>query len=141
MDDQTPTTPQSTVESELTPARHPGTAPGRLQDVAELWRSFLGDLPIVRKVVSIVLVLGTTLYAAVQVHIDKVFLNNTPTGGDMGAHVWAPAFLRDFLLPKFRIQGWSMDWYAGLPVYRFYMLPPALLMTDRKSTRLNSSHT
>ena len=35
----------------------------------------------------------------------------------MGAHLWTPAYLRDHLLPHGRVIGWSMDWYAGLPVY------------------------
>ena len=57
---------------------------------------------------------------------DLVFDHTTPTGGDMGAHVWGPAFLRDHLLPNLQLRGWSMDWYAGMPVYRFYMVVPAL---------------
>ncbi len=57
---------------------------------------------------------------------DLVTRDNTPTGGDMGAHVWAPAYLRDVLLPHWQISGWTMDWYAGFPVYRFYMVIPAL---------------
>ena len=44
----------------------------------------------------------------------------------MGAHVWAPAYLRDHLLTNFKLSGWSMDWYGGLPLYRFYMVIPAL---------------
>ena len=44
----------------------------------------------------------------------------------MGAHVWGPAYLRDHLLPNFQLTGWSMDWYGGLPIYRFYMVVPAL---------------
>ena len=54
--------------------------------------------------------------------------DTTTTGGDMGSHVWGPAFLRDHLLPDFRIAGWAPDWYAGFPVYRFYMVVPALLV-------------
>ncbi len=57
---------------------------------------------------------------------DLLLDNTTPTGGDMGAHVWAPAFLRDHFLPNFQLSGWSMDWYGGLPLYRFYMVIPAL---------------
>jgi len=57
---------------------------------------------------------------------DLVLERTTPTGGDMGAHVWGPAYLRDNLLPNWQLNGWSMDWYAGMPVYRFYMLTPAL---------------
>jgi hypothetical protein len=57
---------------------------------------------------------------------NLVFKDSTPTGGDMGAHVWGPAYLRDHLLPSWRFNGWSMDWYAGMPTYRFYMVLPAL---------------
>jgi hypothetical protein len=46
----------------------------------------------------------------------------------MGAHVWAPAYLRDYLLSNFKLSGWSMDWYSGLPIYRFYMVVPALMI-------------
>jgi hypothetical protein len=59
---------------------------------------------------------------------DLVNDTTTPTGGDMGAHVWGPPFLRDHLLPNGQLSGWSMDWYGGLPVYRFYMLIPALMI-------------
>ncbi len=57
---------------------------------------------------------------------DLIFTDTTPTGGDFGAHVWGPAFLRDHLLGSWRLNGWSMDWYAGLPAYRFYMVLPAI---------------
>jgi hypothetical protein len=71
-------------------------------------------------------VLGATLIILSVLHPDLILRNNTPTGGDMGAHVWGPAYLRDVLLPHWRLTGWSMDWYAGLPAYRFYMVIPAL---------------
>ena len=63
---------------------------------------------------------------------DLVFDDTTPTGGDFGAHVWGPAYLRDHLLPSFRFNGWTMDWYAGMPAYRFYMVLPAfaILIAD-----------
>jgi hypothetical protein len=52
--------------------------------------------------------------------------STTPTGGDMGAHVLGPAFLRDSLLPEGRIQGWSNDWFAGFPAFYFYFPLPSL---------------
>jgi len=55
-----------------------------------------------------------------------LFAANTPTGGDMGAHVLLPTILRDQLLPHGRILGWSGDWYAGFPVFYFYFPLPAL---------------
>lgn len=71
-------------------------------------------------------VLGATLIVLSILHPNLILRDNTPTGGDMGAHVWGPAYLRDVLLPHWRLTGWSMDWYAGLPAYRFYMVVPAL---------------
>jgi len=54
--------------------------------------------------------------------------NSTPTGGDMGAHVWGPNYLAKHLLPQFRLSGWTPDWYAGFPAYTFYMVVPSLLI-------------
>jgi hypothetical protein len=54
------------------------------------------------------------------------FVDSTPTGGDMGAHVWAPKFLREELIPNLRLTGWSPDWYAGFPAFTFYMIIPSL---------------
>ncbi len=55
-----------------------------------------------------------------------LFLDTTPSGGDMGAHVWGPAYLRDHLLPQARLTGWTPDWYSGFPAYHFYMVVPSL---------------
>ena len=59
---------------------------------------------------------------------DLIFTNTTPSGGDMGAHVWGPQFLRDNLLSKGRLSGWTPDWYAGFPAYHFYMVIPSVLI-------------
>ena len=59
---------------------------------------------------------------------SEIFIDSTPTGGDMGAHVWGPAFLRDELLPSFQLRGWSPDWYAGFPAMHFYMVLPYLFI-------------
>ena len=83
---------------------------------------------VVRVVTAIVIVGGATLAAIQAIHPELVFRNNTPAGGDMGAHVMGPAFLRDHLLPNFQLSGWSNYWYAGFPMYRFYMVLPALLI-------------
>ncbi|MBU6200742.1 MAG: hypothetical protein KJS90_01940 [Acidobacteria bacterium] len=73
---------------------------------------------------TVVTVGGAMLAVLLSLHPRLIVADNTPTGGDFGAHVWGPAYLRDHLLP--RLTGWSMDWYAGLPTYRFYMVVPAL---------------
>jgi hypothetical protein len=75
-----------------------------------------------------VVIFATTLMVFLTLQPSLIFRNNTPTGGDMGAHVYGPAYLRDHLLTSFRLTGWSNDWYAGLPIYRFYMVAPALFI-------------
>ena len=81
-----------------------------------------------KSVTTTAIIVGAVLMLLSTVHPELILQNNTPTGGDMGAHVWGPAYLRDVLLPHWRITGWSMDWYAGLPTYRFYMVVPALMI-------------
>ncbi|MDF1596252.1 MAG: hypothetical protein P1T08_09160 [Acidimicrobiia bacterium] len=59
---------------------------------------------------------------------DLIFAANTPAGGDMGAHVLGPAFLRDVLLPSGQIMGWSNSWFAGFPIFYFYFPLPSLVI-------------
>ncbi len=70
--------------------------------------------------------LVASIFVFVQLRPDLLFLDTTPTGGDMGAHVWGPAYMRDHLLPNGRLTGWTPDWYAGFPAYQYYMVVPAL---------------
>jgi len=65
-------------------------------------------------------------FFTVDLNWPQIFSANTPTGGDMGAHVLVPAILRDDLLPAGRLIGWSNDWYAGFPALYFYFPLPAL---------------
>ena len=67
-----------------------------------------------------------TVFIAMQPRL--LFTNSTPTGGDMGAHVWGPRYLMDHLIPQLRLSGWSPDWYAGFPAYTFYMVVPSLFI-------------
>ena len=82
----------------------------------------------VRRVVTGVVVVVVTLFVVVNLRPWAWFLDTTPTGGDMGAHVWAPDYLRDVLLGDLRLTGWSHDWYAGFPAFTFYMVIPSLLV-------------
>jgi hypothetical protein len=75
-----------------------------------------------------VVVLGAVVFVLAQLGPGMLTADTTPAGGDMGAHVWGPAYLRDHLLSDGRLAGWSPDWYAGFPAYQFYMVLPALLI-------------
>ncbi len=81
-------------------------------------RVFVPPLIVVALSVTILLVLNPW----------EILAATTPSGGDMGAHVYAPAFLRDVLLPSGRVLGWSQDWFAGFPVFYFYFPLPSLVI-------------
>ena len=70
----------------------------------------------------------TVAFVVVNLRPWLWFDDTTPTGGDLGAHVWAPAYLRDVLIPELRLTGWTHDWYAGFPAFTFYMVIPSLLV-------------
>ena len=54
-----------------------------------------------KRLSAIIVVGGATIFLLLTLHPDLILRNNTPTGGDMGAHVWGPAFLRDALVSPF----------------------------------------
>src|SRR5919112_1042165 len=68
------------------------------------------------------------VYISLKFHPGLIAPNTPAAGGDMGAHVWGPAYLRDHLLPHGRITGWTPDWYAGFPALHFYFPLPSLLI-------------
>jgi len=68
----------------------------------------------------------SSLIILVVLSPELIISATTPSGGDMGAHVLGPAFLRDELLPRGRIQGWSNSWFAGFPIFYFYFPLPSL---------------
>jgi hypothetical protein len=89
----------------------------------------LADHPLPVTTIVSAAVLGiAVLFVFKQLHPSLLFANTTPSGGDMGAHVWGPAYLRDHLLHHFRITGWAPDWYAGFPALHFYFPLPSLLI-------------
>lgn len=79
-----------------------------------------------RRIFTVAIVGLSTLFVVWVMSPWAWFVDSTPTGGDMGAHVWSPKFLREELLPNFRLTGWSPDWYAGFPAFTFYMIIPSL---------------
>jgi hypothetical protein len=81
-----------------------------------------------RRTIDVLVVAASALFVFWQLHPELILADTTPAGGDMGAHVWAFAYLRDHLLPDLRLAGWTPDWYAGFPVFQFYMVVPFLGM-------------
>jgi len=84
--------------------------------------------PSIQAILTAAVVAVSAGFVLTRLEPSLLFANTTPSGGDMGAHVWAPAYLRDHLLPSFRLTGWTPDWYAGFPAFTFYFPLPSLLI-------------
>jgi hypothetical protein len=80
----------------------------------------------IRRAVDAVVLAACVVFVLLQIQPSMLISDTTPAGGDMGAHVWGPAYLRDQLLPNLQLAGWTPDWYAGFPAYQFYMVVPSL---------------
>ena len=75
-------------------------------------------------IVTLIVVAGCIVFTFAQLKPSKLFADTTPAGGDMGAHVWLPAYVKAHLLPHLRITGWTQDWYDGFPALTYYFPLP-----------------
>jgi hypothetical protein len=101
-------------------------APRTDEEPVEEGRPLLPPWLSVERIVTLIVLVGAIVFTWLQLQPHLLTASTTPAGGDMGAHVWAPAFLRDHLLPSLRLTGWTKDWYAGFPAFHFYMVLPSL---------------
>ena len=81
-----------------------------------------------RRILNTLFLAACVITALCAINGTKIFVNATPTGGDMAGHVWWPAYMRDHLLPSGRLSGWTMDFYGGFPAGQFYFPLPALII-------------
>jgi len=49
-----------------------------------------------------------------------ILSETTTSGGDTPSHHYLAEYLKDYLIPRGKIVGWSPDWYAGFPIFQFY---------------------
>jgi hypothetical protein len=76
---------------------------------------------------NIAAVVGVTVVALSQLHPSLLLANTTTAGGDTGAHVILPAFMKSHFLAHGQLTGWDPDWYDGFPLYTFYFPLPGLV--------------
>ncbi|MDQ2754210.1 MAG: hypothetical protein M3R71_01525, partial [Actinomycetota bacterium] len=88
------------------------------------WRARADEWRQPETVITLLVVAGCAIFTFFQLQPSKIFALTTPAGGDMGAHVWLPAYVKDHLLPHLRITGWTPDWYAGFPALTYYFPLP-----------------
>jgi hypothetical protein len=78
------------------------------------------------KAVTVMVIVAVVAVTLSQLHPSLLLSNTTTTGGDTGAHVMMPPYLRT-LLGGGHLSGWDPAWYAGYPIYTFYFVLPDLL--------------
>jgi hypothetical protein len=88
------------------------------------WGPVLDRLTQPEYLITLAVVAVCVIFTFVELQPSKIFANTTPSGGDMGAHVWLPAFLKQHLLGHLRVTGWTQDWYDGFPVLTYYFPLP-----------------
>ena len=75
-------------------------------------------------VVGLLIVAACVVFVCKELQPSQLLRNTTPAGGDMGAHVWLPDFVKRALLPHLRLTGWTPDWYDGFPALTYYFPGP-----------------
>ena len=80
------------------------------------------------RIITLAVVAGAALFVFLQLQPAMLFKHTTPTGSDLGGHIWEPNYLRGHLLPHGRLTGWAPDWHAGVPALVFYFPFPALVI-------------
>ena len=56
-----------------------------------------------------------------------ILSGTTLSGGDTPSHNYLVKYLRDYLLPRGRVIGWSPGWWAGFPMFQFYFFFPYMM--------------
>jgi hypothetical protein len=71
-----------------------------------------------------VLTIGAVILVILwQLHPSHLVSNTTTTGGDTGAHLAMPWYMRS-LIAHGHLSGWYPGWYDGMPLYTFYFTLP-----------------
>jgi hypothetical protein len=68
-------------------------------------------------------------FLATYFPLELVLDPSTPTGGDIPGHIYLAGYLQQELLSRGELFGWAPGWWAGFPMFQFYMIIPYLLMS------------
>ena len=84
------------------------------------WRRVLTRITRLEAIIGFLIVAACVAFVFKELQPSQLLRNTTPAGGDMGAHVWLPDFVKRSLLPHLRLTGWAPDWYDGFPALTYY---------------------
>ncbi|MBW2060013.1 MAG: tetratricopeptide repeat protein [Deltaproteobacteria bacterium] len=69
------------------------------------------------------------LFLFSHLKLELILKDALVTGGDTASHYLSAVFLKEHLLPQWRIMGWLPGNYAGFPLFQFYFPLPFLVMS------------
>ena len=76
--------------------------------------------------IDALVVLAVIVVTLFELHPNLLFSNTLITGGDTGAHLAVPAYLKSVGNP-FNLTPWYPGWFAGMPAYTYYFVLPDVL--------------
>jgi hypothetical protein len=73
--------------------------------------------------ITVITIAAVIIVTLSQLHPSLLFSDTTTTGGDTGAHIAMPWYMRS-LITHGHLTGWYPGWYDGMPLYTFYFTLP-----------------
>lgn len=74
-----------------------------------------------KKIINLVIFICIFIFLLTYFKPSLILSKTTIAGGDTISHYYPAHYMKTYLLPNFKITGWSPGWYAGFPIFHFYM--------------------
>ncbi len=71
-------------------------------------------------IVDSVVIISIWLFLLSYFKPGLLFSVTTISGGDTMSDYYPAKYMHDYLLPNFKLVGWNMGWYAGIPMFQYY---------------------
>jgi hypothetical protein len=84
--------------------------------------------------INLLILIGIIIFLFSYFKPELLLSITTISGGDTASHYYPAKFMKDYLLPRGKIVGWSPGWYAGMPMFQFYFPPLFVLAASMSYT-------
>lgn len=74
-----------------------------------------------QKIINLIIFLTIFIFLLTYFKPSLILSKTTIAGGDTISHYYPAHYMKTYLLPNFKITGWSPGWYGGFPIFHFYM--------------------
>ena len=79
-------------------------------------------------VINVVVLLLIFVFLLTYFKPSLLFSDTITSGGDTASHFYPAKYLKEQLLPHWKVTGWLQGNYAGMPLFQFYFPLPFLIM-------------